>query len=126
MIKLIMLSCATFLLLACSTQDKQYYRLNPQVLQQALQACPTHPPKQISCEELAVLALKVNYLGYQLQVNPQGFGKKILSLQEEFATQQQALLQSFQQPKLISLMAQTKQQLAEHLAIVKWLESPKE
>ena len=49
--------------------------------------------------------IQINELSYQLRSDPQGYGKKILSLQEQ-------------------LNVDNTEELKYYLAIVKWLESP--
>lgn len=115
--KFLFLLCASFLLIACSTPNEQYYRLNPDVLQKALKQCPEKQPSGLGCEKLAAVAEEMNRLAFQLQSNPQAFGKKILALQETMA-KQDANLDT-------ASIDKNKQQLAEYLAVVKWLESPK-
>ncbi|KTC78401.1 hypothetical protein [Legionella brunensis] len=122
--KCLFLICLSILSTACSAQDEAYYRQNPQALQQAVKNCPNKKPTQISCEQLAILAESVNELAYQLQINPQAFGKKILALQETLAKQQIELKNNPNQPDLKNLIEENKKNLAERLAIVKWLESP--
>ncbi|CEK10970.1 hypothetical protein [Legionella hackeliae] len=122
--KALLLICASMLLSACTVEDENYYRRNPQVLQQALKNCPDKKPSHISCEQLATLAASVNELAYQLQMNPQGFGKKILALQETLAKQRLELENNPNQPELKSLVEKNKQDLTQRLAIVRWLESP--
>ncbi|WP_028388440.1 hypothetical protein [Legionella fairfieldensis] len=109
---------------ACSTHDEQYYRGHPQALQKALGDCPARQPSGVSCETLADIALQINELAFQLQMNPQGFGKKILSLQENLAKQRIALQADNNQSELKTTIEKNEQQLAEHLAVVRWLESP--
>ncbi|CEG60662.1 hypothetical protein [Legionella micdadei] len=111
-------------LVACSTQDEQYYRTHPQALQEAIKNCPAEQPSRLKCEELAGIATSVNKLAFQLQANPQAFGKKILSLQETLATQQATLKANPNQPELRETVKKTEESLAECLAIVRWLESP--
>lgn len=120
MIKYVFLFCAAMCLAACTAQDEHYYRTNPQDLDKAIKSCPAQPPPQLSCEQLAAIASSVNALAYQLQVNPQGFGKQILSLQEALAKQEAQPPQS----KLSAAIIKNKQQLDEYLAVVRWLESP--
>lgn len=124
MVKQLILSLATILLVACSTHDAQYYRLHPEALQQALKKCPAPQPEALSCEELSRIALDVNQLVYSLQMSPQGFGSKIISLQVELAKQQALYRKNPNQPELLTSIEAIKQQLAMRLAIVKWLESP--
>lgn len=111
-------------LAACKTQDEAYYRRNPQALERALQNCPRNHPPNVNCEQLVAIAIEVNELVYQLQANPQIFGKKILALQEQLAKQQANLQLNPNQPALEQEIGQIKQQLGQRLAIVKWLESP--
>jgi hypothetical protein len=111
-------------LVACSTQDENYYRLNPQALQQAIKGCPNKQTGGINCEQLIAVASSVNKLAYQLQINPQEFGKQILFLQQNLAKQRSALHINSDQPELRKIVAESQQQLVERLAIVKWLESP--
>jgi hypothetical protein len=65
----------------------------------------------------------MNNLAYQLQSSPQGFGAKILALQESIA-QEELGLREKDTPELKTSIAQKKHTLAEYLAVVKWLESP--
>ena len=122
--KYIILMMMSLWVAACSAHDENYYRQHPGELQQALNKCPAQKPKDISCDQLKVVALRVNELGYQLRMNPQEFGKQILVLQETLAKQQKALQQNNNQPDLRELVNKNKQNLKERLAIVKWLESP--
>lgn len=109
---------------ACATSEKQYYQNNPKALQKAISACPAKHPSGISCDELANMASTMNQLAYQLQMNPQRFGKKILALQERLAVQQANLRTNSSQPDLKVAIEKNKQQLSEYLTVVKWLESP--
>ncbi|MCC5014906.1 MULTISPECIES: hypothetical protein [unclassified Legionella] len=123
--KLWVLVCAASIgLAACSTRDEQYYRLNPQALQQAIKDCPNKQPAQISCEQLAAINSSVYELVYQIQINPQEFGKQILSIQQELAKQRIVLKKNPKQPELRKMIEENEQRLAERLAIVRWLESP--
>ncbi|MFW2570588.1 hypothetical protein [Legionella sp. 29fVS95] len=123
--KLWVLVCAASIALAaCSTRDEQYYRLNPQALQQAIKDCPNKQPAQISCEQLAAINSSVYELVYQIQINPQEFGKQILSIQQELAKQRIVLKKNPKQPELRKMIEENEQCLAERLAIVRWLESP--
>ncbi|KTC93804.1 MULTISPECIES: hypothetical protein [Legionella] len=123
--KYLFMACMSLLLAACSTQeDGQYYRTHPQALQNAVKDCPAKQPANISCKQLAEVATGVNELAYQLQVNPQAFGKKIIALQETLASQQANLKANPNQPELKVTVQNNEEQLAEYLAIVRWLESP--
>ncbi len=125
MIKRLLMVCMLLLLAACSTQDsKQYYQTHPQALQDAVKNCPAAQPSGISCQQLTEIAMGVNELAYQLQMNPQAFGKKILALQETVASQRANLRANPNQPDLKIAAKKNEHQLAECLAIIRWLESP--
>jgi len=122
--KFILLAVMSVWVVACSAHDEQYYRLHPVALQQALEKCPEQPSGDLSCQQLKVVAEKLNKLAYQLRINPQDFGKQILALQETVAKQKKSLQQNPNQPDVNAALAENIQQLKERLAIVKWLESP--
>lgn len=106
------------------TKDEQYYRSNPKELQNAMKSCPNKQPEGLTCEHIEQLSNRMNSLAYQLQYNPQGFGGKILALQEKIAKQQLELRKSGANPDIKDSLEQNKQDLADYLAVVKWLESP--
>jgi hypothetical protein len=110
-------------LVSCTTKNEQYYRSHPKELQQALKNCPAQQPQGLSCEQLQKLGERMNALAYQLQSSPQGFGSKIITLQENIAKQELELKQK-PTPEVEASLAQKKYELAEYLAVVKWLESP--
>ncbi|ASQ45650.1 hypothetical protein [Legionella clemsonensis] len=120
----LLLVCASLFLTACAVHEESYYRRNPQALQQAIKDCPNKKPQQMSCEQLTILAEGINQLAYQLQANPQAFGKKILALQETLAKQQAELKANPSQSSLKISIEKNEKELAERLAIVRWLESP--
>jgi len=110
-----MWKCFSILCLLCwmapsVAHDETYYSLNPGVLQKTIERCPDIEPKDITCATLKKLALRVNALADELRLDPQGFGQKILVLEENMA-------------KAVALDT-AQQELRERLAIVKWLESP--
>ena len=111
-------------LTSCSSGGAQYYRSHPVVLQHALQKCPQTHPGKMTCDQLAKLANEMNVMAYQLQSNPQEFGNTVLKAQEKLAQLEQQLSQNKNQPGLRTQVQQQKQQVAEYLAVVKWLESP--
>jgi len=125
MIKYIILGVSSLWMTACSAHDEQYYRLHPKLLQQALQTCPEKQSANISCEQLKDIALRVNEFAYQLQIDPQGYGKKIILLQQIIAKQESTLKTTPNQQELQTSLNENKQDLQERLAIVKWLESPR-
>lgn len=106
-----------------AAHDAEYYRQNPNALQQALKACPEKQPSAIGCEQLKTIAVQLNDLAYQLRQSPQEYGKDILRLQEAIA-KDEALLQAGTQTEIASLLDENKQELRARLAVVKWLESP--
>lgn len=118
-----MLSIITLGLLACGAKDEQYYRSHPKEIQTALEHCPSQQPAGMSCEQLHKLGQSMNSLAYQLQSNPQGFGAKILALQEAIAKDEQELKMK-DSVDLKNSLAQKRHTLVEYLAVVKWLESP--
>lgn len=122
--RLLTIVSALLALNACAAKDARYYHLNPIALQQALKDCPQKQPQQVSCVELDKIALDVNQLAYQLKMNPQGFGTKILTLQNELVKQQQELQKNPKETALVASIENNQWQLAQYLAVVKWLESP--
>ena len=102
---------------------QRYYQLNPNQLQKAIQQCPQKQPTGMSCEELQQVAFQVNQLAYELRLDPQAYGKRILALQELIAKQSTAT-QSAEHIVTVSSLEANQQQLDSRLAIVKWLESP--
>lgn len=101
----------------CSKHDADYYRLHPKKLQEALKNCPSKAPAGMSCTELKTIAEHTSQLVYELQMNPQAFGLKIITLQQTLATE------SAKGPSDNSGIA-LKRDLQERLAIIQWLESP--
>lgn len=122
--KYLLMACLPLFLVACATKDEQYYRMHPQALEDAVKACPAKEPSQLNCQQLTELSKTMKDLAYQLQTNPPAFGKKILALQENMAKQKAELKTNPNQPELRKQLEETKQQLTECLAIVKWLEAP--
>lgn len=111
-------------LVSCVSYDEQYYRVHPKKLQQALKNCPSEQPQGLTCDQVKQLSTRMNNLAYQLQSNPQGFGNKILSLQETIAKQEIQASTKDASYDVNTSLTQNKQDLADYLAVVKWLESP--
>lgn len=111
-------------LTSCTVKDKHYYQNNPKELQKALKACPSQQPQGMTCEQIEEIGKRMNTLAYQLQYNPQNFGGKILSLQQSISEQQAELKKNSNNPQLKATISKNKQDLADYLAVVKWLESP--
>lgn len=113
----------TFALVSCTlSKEKQYYRKHPKELQHALMQCQEKESKH--CTKLRRLGLRLDRLARELQHSPQGFGQNILSLQQTIASQEKELLKNKVNLKLKHSLAQNKEELADELAVVKWLESP--
>jgi hypothetical protein len=110
-------------LVSCGVKDEQYYRLNPKALEKAIKDCPNQQPQGLSCPQIVQLGNRLGNLAYQLQSSPQGFGTKILSLQQTIAAQEKEL-KSKENPELSKSLQVNKADLADFLAVVKWLESP--
>ena len=108
---------------SCS-KNEDYYRKHPKELQQAVNACPEKKSQGLTCQQLKVLANRMNTLAYQLQMNPQGFGKKILALQETIGKSQEQLKNGSTNTNLQTSLTQNNRDLADYLAVVRWLESP--
>lgn len=111
-------------LTSCTKKDEHYYQTHPNELQRAIKSCPDSQPQGVTCEQLRVIAGRMNNLAYQLQQSPQGFGIKILALQEKLARQEDQLKTEQHNSALRADFAQNQHDLAEYLAVVKWLESP--
>lgn len=112
-------------LTSCAAKDERYYQTHAKELQKAIKACPEQQPsKSMSCQQLEVVAKRMNYLGYQLQSGPQEFGKKIIELQEIIPQQELQLKNKGSDSELQASLEQNRRELAEYLAVVKWLESP--
>ncbi|QEY51121.1 hypothetical protein [Legionella longbeachae] len=112
-------------LASCSAKNEYYYQTHPDELQQALKACPERQPQGLSCEQMEALATRMNELAYKLQMSPQGFGQKIIALQEAIAKEQSQLNTERNNENLEASLMKKKQDLADHLAVVRWFESPK-
>lgn len=111
-------------LMSCTSKNEQYYRSNPKALQNAVNACPNHQPPGLSCQQLEQLRDRLTHLAYQLQMNPQDFGRKILELQQTIAKQKEQVTQNSHDNELHASLEQNQHHLADYLAVVKWLESP--
>lgn len=113
-----------FGLTSCMKKDEHYYQTHPNEVQQAIKNCPEQQPQGMSCNQIQEIAGRMNSLAYQLQQSPQGFGNKILALQQTVAAQEQKLKTDANNKELQASIAQNKHDLEEYLAVVKWLESP--
>lgn len=112
-------------LTACSPDNEQKYSTNPKALQQALKQCPEHPPKNISCEQLSNISMRVNQLAYKLRLDQQAYGKDILALQSMITEQRSELEKNPNKAELNKSLKNNQRLLQEHLAVVRWLASPK-
>ena len=109
---------------ACSSYDQHYYSLHPELIQKALDACPQKSPRGVDCKQLQGIATRLNEAVYQLRAHPQEYGAEILTIENAIAAEESSLARSPHQSQLELSLAAHKQDLVEHLAIVKWLESP--
>ncbi|MDF1828050.1 MAG: hypothetical protein P1U39_07200 [Legionellaceae bacterium] len=109
---------------ACSPGNEQKYSTNPKALQQAMRQCPDHPPKNISCEQLSNISMRVNQLAYKLRLDQQAYGKDILALQTMITEQRHALEKNPNKVELNKSLKNNQKLLQEHLAVVRWLASP--
>ena len=124
MIKHFSLAILSLWSVASFAHDESYYSAHPKELQQAFNKCPEQQTTKLSCEQLKAIALRLNTLAYELRLDPQGYGQKILALQEEIAANELTSQHNMQANDSQSVLAKNKKQLKERLAIVKWLESP--
>lgn len=110
---------------SCTTKNEQYYQLHPKELQKAIAMCTNHllPKTSLTCDQLERINNTMNGLAFQLQINPQGFGNKIIKLQQNIATQQ-IEINNHSTGQLKDSLEKNKLDLAYYLAVVKWLESP--
>lgn len=111
-------------LTSCYAKDESYYRSHPKELQTAMNDCPLKKPQGLTCSQIEELGNRMHRLAYQLQSNPPGFGKVILAMQETVAKQELELKQGSSTPEFLANLEKNKRELAEMLAVVKWLESP--
>lgn len=118
-----------FVLCICSVSfaaDVDYSKLNPVKIEQDLASCPDKIPQtKLSCAELKKLAVRINDLAIQLQIDRQGYGKAILASQEKLAKQQELFEKKQNDKKLSQEIAANKQEITERLLLIKWLESPR-
>lgn len=111
-------------LVSCGTYKEQYYSTHYKALQKAIKACPHQAPQGISCHEIDLIAVRMGKLVYQLQADPQAFGKEILMLQERIAAQRDQLKADNSNQQLRLSLKQDQQNLRDKLTVVKWFESP--
>ncbi|MFC3909404.1 hypothetical protein ACFORL_10005 [Legionella dresdenensis] len=115
---------AVGLLAGCSNKDENYYRTHPMELQKAIGECSGRT-SGLSCDQLKAIASDISRLAYELQLNPQAFGRKIISLQEQLAAKQSEYQKDASNQRLGQSIQAIQEELAQRMAIVKWLESPK-
>lgn len=125
MIKYILLITLPLLASVGNADTETYYKEHLNKLQRDISQCPERHPQHVTCDQLTQYALDANKLADELRNSPQDFGKKILSLQESQANILAALKNDPDQSDLKQSIHQTNKQIAERIAVVKWLESPK-
>lgn len=111
-------------LTSCNQKGESYYRNNIKELQKAIKACPNQQPEGMTCGQLGELNSRLTGLAYQLQYSPQGFGNKILAIQQSIADQKAKLKTDGSNEELKKALKQNELDLVDYLAVVKWLESP--
>lgn len=110
MSRLLLVLLLPLALSACGEKTAGYYRTHPQQLAAAIEHCRA-TQSSVACTELETIAAFVKNMADNLRQDPQVFGQRILTLQEEMAAMK----------KPSHKMAQ---ELHARLAVVKWLESP--
>lgn len=108
----------------CMAYDEDYYRLNPNVLQKVVMACPAVKPKDMTCSEVNGIAQQMNALANELRRDPQVFGQQVLQLQETIAKDTLKLKEVPKSAALYLALEENKHLLKGRLAVIKWLESP--
>ncbi len=116
--KKLILLFSLFGLSACSTHDENFYLAHPDKMQAALNQCPDKTPGGLSCAELRDVAARFNQFTDELRANPQSFGKKILSLQENLAEEK---IKGDDEASILKM----EKEISQRLIIVKLFESPK-
>lgn len=123
--KYLLVSLLMLGLTSCSEKNEHYYLTHPEALLNAVKLCPEQQPEGLTCTKLSEIANRLNLLAYQLQFSPQGFGVKILNLQQTISSQLLELEKDAANAELKATIARNQKDLADRLAVVKWLESPK-
>lgn len=103
------------MLAGCDQFDHTAYQKNPQALEKAMKRCATETEEINPCKAIKRFAYQLSYLGYQLQLNPQAFGLKVLTLQMTMA--------SNHDPEALQRM---QEDLGIYLTVIRWLESPED
>ena len=124
--RLLVLLLAGITLSSCQAKDERYYQMNPDALKTAVVTCNNEDKPSPKCQKLYALAQQMNELAYALQINPQAFGQRILSLQQSITKQEMQQKQSKQPQgdKMTENLKQDKKKLELLLAVVRWKESP--
>ncbi len=123
--KTLLLICLTAMMISCAVKkDEHYYQSHPEKLQEALNHCPKKQPEHLTCQQLKDVAMRFNQLANELHANPQEFGKKIITLQEEIARQKAQLKKDSTQKELKEKLAENQEMLDSRLTLVKLFESP--
>jgi hypothetical protein len=97
---------------------------HPKELQKAIKACPNQQLQGLTCQQIEQISNHMSGLAYELQMNPQAFGNKILALQQTIANQKIELKKNGANQELKKSLEDNQHDLADFLAVVKWLESP--
>ena len=122
--KFLLLIGLIFSISACNATNESYYMLHPKELQQKVTQCSANKKVDTACEKLQILANEMEVLAMDLSYSPQGFGKKILALQQKISQRESFLKKNKGQPDLKAQLVREKHELKLRLATVRWLESP--
>lgn len=98
--------------------------MHPAEIQQALEHCSEQSSTALSCTDLAAIQESMNQLAVALSIDPQGFGKQILALEEKIALLQTSLKKNPKEDSLLQELKANQVLLASYLAIVQWKEAP--
>lgn len=120
----IVLGLGVLTLLGCQAHDEAYYATHPKVLQTELRVCERQGFTSSLCTTLRTLALHMNRDAKDLTQDPLAYGHRILDLQAQKASYEQALLKH-PTPLLKEKLRFIERDIEERLWVVRWLESPR-
>jgi len=124
MYKPLLLIIAALLLVSCKEKNQYYFWQHPRELEKVLALCPGVHPEKTTCSELQNIAASMQTFAWHIRMDPQGFGKAILDLQQEINQQEIQMKQSPDEKGLLSALNKNKKQLQQRLVMVKHLQAP--
>lgn len=124
MYKPLLLIIATLLLVSCKEKNQTFYWEHPRELEKVIALCPGVHPEKITCSELQDIAASMQAFAWQLRMDPQGFGKAIMDLQQEIKLQEIQLTNKPEEKQWASTLAKNKRLLQQRLVMVKHLQAP--